>query len=142
MRFCISFRPVLPWGLDANLHLSAMSKGYKQAKAIAGLPCPAHVNKQVWARYQAVAKDSRLASFFYIHNLPDSYVSLYELSRMPTPLLKAVARSGLLSRRTPYRLLRKIRISGKVPVQLEVWTEPDEVADLEQRLSQLRDEYG
>jgi hypothetical protein len=89
-----------------------------------------------------VAEDSRLVSFFYIHNLPDSYVSLYELSRMPTPLLEAVARSGLLDRRTPYRLLRKIRISGKLPIQLEVWTEPDEVADLERRLNQLRDEFG
>lgn len=115
-----------------------MSKGYKQALAIAGQPCPAHVNKQVWARYQAVAKDSRLAGID-THNLPDSYVSLYELSRMPTPLLEAVARSGLLNSKTSVRLLRKIRISGKLPIQLEVWIEP---ADLENRLRQLRDEFG
>ena len=118
-----------------------MSKGYKKAKAIAGQPCPAHANKQVWARYQAVAKDSRLAGI-YTHNLPDSYVSLYELTRMPTPLLEAVARSGLLNRRTPYRLLRKIRISGKLPVRLEVWTEPGEVADLELLLNRLKDEFS
>lgn len=107
--------PCCHGGWTQNLHLSPMSKGYKQAKAIAGLSCPAHMNKQVWARYQAVAKDPRLASI-YTHNLPDSYVSLYELTRMPTPLLEAVARSGLLNSRTPYRLLRKIRISGKLPI--------------------------
>jgi hypothetical protein len=118
-----------------------MSKGYKQARAIAGLPCPAGHNKQVWYRYQAVARDSRLARLDP-SCLPDSYVSLYELSRMPTPLLEAVARSGLLTSKTSVRLLRKIRVSGKLPVQLEVWTEPDEVADLEQRLRQLRDEFG
>lgn len=118
-----------------------MSKGYKRALAIAGQPCPAHANKQVWYRYQAVARDSRLAQLDP-SCLPDSYVSLYELSRMPTPLLEAVARSGLLNSKTSVRLLRKIRISGKLPIQLEVWTEPGEVADLELRLNRLKDEFS
>jgi hypothetical protein len=141
MHFLHLFPGAAQWHCTQILHLSVMSKGYTRAKAIAGLPCPAYVNKQVWGRYQAVAKDSRLAGI-YTHNLPDSYVSLYELTRMPTPLLEAVARSGLLDRRTPYRLLRKIRISGKLPIQLEVWTEPEEVADLELRLNRLKDEFG
>lgn len=118
-----------------------MSKGYKQALDIAGLPCPAHHNKQVWYRYQAVARDSRLAELDP-SCLPDSYVSLYELTRMPTTLLEAVARSGLLNSKTSVRLLRQIRISGKLPVQLEVWAEPSQVADLERRLSQLQVEFG
>lgn len=121
---------------------SAMSsKGYKQAKAIAGLPCPAGHNKQVWYRYQAVARDSRLAQLDS-SCLPDSYCALYELTRMPTQLLEAVARSGLLHRKTGTLLLKKIRVSGKVPVRLEVWTEPGEVADLELLLNRLKDEFS
>jgi hypothetical protein len=132
---------VLPWASIHRSMYSAMSKGYKQARAIAGQPCPAGHNKQVWYRYQAVARDSRLARLDP-SCLPDSYCALYELTRMSTPLLKAVARSGLLHRKTGTLLLKKIRVSGKVPVRVEIWTEPDEVADLERRLSHLQDEFS
>ena len=100
-----------------------MSKGYSTALRLAkNTSRPAHINKQVWYRYMAIAKDKRLAS---INNLPDSYTSLYELSRMSDKLLEAVVEAGLVQAKTSSRLLKSIRITGKIPYQAVIWVEPD-----------------
>lgn len=70
----------------------------------------------------AIAKDKRLAS---INDLPDSYTSLYELSRMDDILLKAVVEAGLVKGKTSSRLLKSIRITGKIPYQAVIWVKPD-----------------
>jgi hypothetical protein len=100
-----------------------MSKGYSTALRLAGNTSrPAHINKQVWYRYMAIARDNRLAR---ISNLPDSYTSLYELTRMDDNLLEAVVKAGLIDGKTPARLLKSIRIRKKIPYQAVIWVEPD-----------------
>jgi len=113
-----------------------MSRGYSTALSLSGKARPAHANKQVWGRYQKIASDPRFSQIDP-SALPDSYVSLYEMSRMPDDLFEAVTRSGILGPKTSVRLLRKVRVTGKVPVRVEMWVAPGQVRDLERRLAEL-----
>jgi len=113
-----------------------MSRGYRTALSVSGQACPSHANKQVWARYQRVASDDRIARLLP-SCLPDSYVALYELSRMPDELFDAVVCSGILNPKTSVRLLRRVRVMGKVPVKVEVWVAPGQVRGLEQELERV-----
>lgn len=118
-----------------------MSAAYNYSIRIAGQPCPAGQNKQVWSRYQQIAKDTRLAKVNPAQ-LPDSYSALYELTKMPDDLLSGLVRYGVLSSRTTTRELRTIRVRGKVPVSVTVWADPGECEDLVSRIEAIRGEFG
>ena len=126
---------MLSWGRYTFLYLT-MSQGYRTALSVSGQACPSHANKQVWARYQRVASDARIARLLP-SCLPDSYVALYELSRMPDELFEAVSCAGILNPKTSVRLLRKVRVTGRVPVKVEVWVNPSQVKGLEQELERV-----
>lgn len=117
-----------------------MSAAYNYSIRIAGQPCPAGQNKQVWSRYQQIAKDTRLAKVNPAQ-LPDSYSALYELTKMPDALLSVLVVGGVLSSRMTTRELRTIRIKGKVPVSVTVWVDPGECGDLVDRIKVIRDEF-
>lgn len=118
-----------------------MSAAYNHSIRIAGQPCSPGQNKQVWSRYQQIAKDTRLAKANPAL-LPDSYSALYELTKMPSDLLAALLTYGSVSSGTTTRELRMIRIKGKVPVSVTVWADPGECGDLVSRIDSIRAEFG
>jgi hypothetical protein len=118
-----------------------MSAAYNYSIRIAGQPCPAGQNKQVWSRYQQIVKDTRLARISR-SVLPDSYTGLYELTKMPTTLLDRIVDLGLVSPSTPFRILKSIRITGKIPLTTTIWTDPGEYEDLVSRIEEVRGEFG
>jgi hypothetical protein len=118
-----------------------MSAAYNHSIRIAGQPCPAGHNAKVWSRYQQIAKDTRLSRISR-SVLPDSYTGLYELTKMPTTLLDRIVDLGLVSPNTPYRILKAIRITGKIPLTTTIWTEPGEYDDLVSRIEEVRGEFG
>lgn len=62
--------------------------------------------------------------------LPDSYSSLCELTRMPSGLIAALAGNGLLGQGVSSRVLREVRIRGKLPIRIEGWVKPEEYAEV------------
>ena len=118
-----------------------MSTGYSTAIRIAGQPCPPGHNKIVWYRYQQIARDTRLR-LIGPGLLPDSYCALYELTKMRSELLSALVTHGVLTSKSTTRELRRIRIRGKVPVTVTVWTDPEEAEDLVDRIERIRSEFG
>jgi len=118
-----------------------MSRGYDRAKSISGKPCPPHRNKEVWKRYQKIAADTRLAQI-YTHNLPETYTTLYELTKLNDELFEAVKVSGLLTPKTSCEVIKKVRRTGKVPVRVEIWTEPGRVQELVNQLGVVEIPFG